>query len=129
MNFYFTSLKKNHQLSLTMINELFENLPTEIAFMILTYQPNETAVMINNNYKKKQMAGIVREMSYRFDDFYKHLNFPYSDNSDDTFYDFFFGIAIPEYVSEGFYIMSESSKPPKVSVRPDDDDDDDDDDE
>lgn len=104
-----------------MINELFENLPTEIAFMILTYQPNETAVMINDYNKKKQMEGIVREMSYRFDDFDEHLNFPYSDNSDDTFYDFFFGWMIPQYVSEGFYIMPENSKPPKVSVRDDDD--------
>ena len=46
MNFHFTFLKKNHQLTLTMLNELFETFPENVAFQILTYRPHPDALLI-----------------------------------------------------------------------------------
>ena len=140
MNFYFTSLKKNHQHALTMINELFENLPTEIAFMILTYQPNKTAVMIKkafpyaSNFNCKRPSQMKESLLTKFLKMkllLKEFNY-LIDFSNSDFYGCFFDWAIEEYISEGFYIMDENRKPPRVNVghsrdsRYESDDDDDD---
>ena len=102
-----------------MINELFEKLPTEIAFMILTYQPHQTAVIINDYFKQERMSDIVEELSYRFKDASWHVKTYFgSDVIDDgDFYGYYFDVSIQYIIDyEGFYIMPESSKPPKILV-------------
>jgi len=112
-----------------MINELFERLPPEIAFQVLTWRKHETAEMIKkaityaHNYncvRPTQMEEkflskflkrklIIEELGYLIDDMK-------NDNDDNDFYEFFFSYSIPEYINEGFYIMDESDKPPRVNV-------------
>lgn len=116
-----------------MINELFENLPSEIAFMILTYQPNKTAVMIKkaipyaNNFNCKRPSQMKESLLTKFLKMKLLLNeFNYlisqvdsqyiDDDNNSDFYGCFFDWAIEEYISEGFYIMDENRKPPRVNI-------------
>lgn len=96
-----------------MINELFEKLPTEIAFMILTYNPHQTAVIINDRIKKERMADLVFDLSNIVED----LSSLVKVIEDGDFYAFYFDVAIQDSVYyEGFTFMPESSKPPKIYV-------------
>lgn len=102
-----------------MINELFEKLPSEIAFMILTYQPHQTAVIINDRIKKERMADIVEELSFRVADvtWFVKTHFGSDVIDDGDFYGYYFDVSIQYIIDyEGFYIMPESSKPPKILV-------------
>jgi hypothetical protein len=122
-----------------MIYELFDKLPVEIAFKVLTWRPHETAKMIKKAFpnvvhnfycirpsqmkvslltKFLKMKLLLRELGYCIDDFSKDViarPYAYAD-ADDNFYDYFFAWTIDEYISEGFYIMDENRKPPRVNV-------------
>lgn len=112
-----------------MIYELFDKLPVEIAFKVLTWRPHETAKMIkkaipyeHNFYCERpsqietslltkflKVKYLLRELGYRIKDFSK-------DDDYENFYDYFFTWSIEGYISEGFYIMDENRKPPRVNV-------------
>ena len=107
-----------------MIYELFDKLPVEIAFKVLTWRPHETAEMIKkafpyaNNFNCKRPSQMKESLLTKFLKMKLLLReFNYLiDFSNSDFYGCFFDWAIEEYISEGFYIMDENRKPPRVNV-------------
>ena len=78
--------------------------------------PCDIQTILNTFSQSLKRKLIIKELSYRIDDMKNDNDDMKNDNDDYDFYEFFFSYSIPEYINEGFYIMDESDKPPRVNV-------------